>query len=186
MHPAPSDIERATHALNDALVLGADRTFEQDAGFPIQQLVEVTLHALSSGMNEPFTAVTCIDRLGQGLARLVTRRMPSAVRSDDSGAVRVVAPPQTFASMLDSAINPIRAHAADSPEVGLRLLVLLHRIARLACRDEDRAAVRRQAALVMSTMERWLGDGSFGVQLEQEFRAVQQATAPERTRGPSR
>ena len=186
VHPAPSDLERATCALNDALVLGADRTSDQDVGFPMQQLVEVTLHALSSGMNEPFTAVTCIDRLGQGLARLVTRRMPSPMRSDDSGAVRVVALSQTFAGLLDGAIDPIRAHAAGSPDVGLRLLVMLDRIARLACRDEDRAAVRRQATLVMGTMEQWLGDGTYGERLEQQHRSILQATDTDRVRRASR
>lgn len=67
LHPPPVHLDRVTHALNDALVLGADRTSEQDAGFPIQQLVEVSLHGLSTGINEPFTALTCIDRLGHGI-----------------------------------------------------------------------------------------------------------------------
>lgn len=180
VHPPPADHDGATAALNDALVLGSDRTAEQDAGFPMQQLVEVTLHALSTGMNEPFTALTCIDRLGQGLAKLVTRRMPSASRSDDDGTVRVIAPRQTFTGLLDDALNPIRAHAGNSPEVGKRLLVLLHRLARLARRDEDRAAIRRQAELVRATMEPWRGDASYREQIDGLYKAVERAAARSR------
>jgi uncharacterized membrane protein len=170
--PAPDHPERFAKDLNGAFVLGPDRTAQQDAGFPVQQLVEVTLHALSTGMNEPFTALTCIDRLGQGLARLATRRLPSSLRSDESGEVRVIAPRDSLVDLLDQAFDPIRAHAADSPEVGKRLLKVLARLARVARRDEDRAALARQAELVRQTMERWRHDGSYGEQIDALYRQM--------------
>lgn len=162
VHPVPGDLERFAKDLNGALVLGTDRTMEQDAGFPVQQLVEVTLHALSTGMNEPFTALTCLDRLGQGLARLARRRLPAPIRADEHGAPRVVAPRDGFVELLHQAFDPVRAHAAGSPEVGVRLLEVLSRLARVVRRDEDRAAVVRQAGLVSETMNRWREDSSYG------------------------
>jgi uncharacterized membrane protein len=138
----------------------------------------VSLHALSTGMNEPFTALTCIDRLCQGLARLVSRRMPSAVRTDDDGAVRVVAPRRTFAALPDGAVDPIRSHAAASPEVGMRLLVRLARVAQLAGRDEDRAAISRQAELVRATMAPWRSDGTYGPRIEDLCESAQRACVP--------
>jgi uncharacterized membrane protein len=177
-HPPPANPEQFTKALNAALVLGTDRTSDQDAGFALQQLTEVTLHALSTGMNEPFTALTCIDRIGEGLARLVTRRVPSALRADEGGQVRVITRHYRFPELLEEAVDPIRAHGGGSPEVGKHLLVLLGRLARLAGREEDRTAIRRQAKLVKDSMERWLKDGSYGDQIENLYRMVQHTTRP--------
>lgn len=112
------------------------------------------------------------------MARLASRRMPSAVRSDDDGAVRVVAPHQTFAALLDGAVDPIRAHAAASPEVGMRLLVMLERVAQLASRDEDRAAIGRQVDLVHATMAPWRSDGAYGPQIEDLCESARLACAP--------
>ena len=177
VHPSPADPAQFGKDLNGALVLGTDRTMEQDAGFPVQQLVEVTLHALSTGMNEPFTALTCIDRLGQGLAQLARRRLPASARSDDTGALRVVAARDSFVDLLDQSFDPIRAHAAGNPVVGTRLLDALRRLAYIVRRDEDRTAVLRQAELVCGTMARWRQDGSYARQIERLHGEIVQAAS---------
>lgn len=164
--PAPADPSQFAAALNETLVLGVDRTPQQDPGFPVQQLVEVALHALSTGINEPFTAITCIDRLGQGLTKLARRRIPSALRSDDAGHIRVVARGSTFVELLDESCDPIRANAGDSPEVGLQLLHMLTRLASVARRDEDCAAIARQADLVSASMARWRQDAAYAARLD--------------------
>ena len=63
-------------------MLGKDRTPKQDIAFAIRQLVEVALRALSPGVNDPFTAVECINRLGEGLCIVVRRQRPLAYRFD--------------------------------------------------------------------------------------------------------
>jgi uncharacterized membrane protein len=126
-------------------VLGSDRTSHQDAAFAVQQLVEVALHALSPGMNEPFTAITCIDRLGQGLAKLACRQLPSAVREDDSGRLRLVAEPQSFTELLEYAFQPIIVYAGANPAIYQRLLETLEALAHRARRPADRAGIVRQA-----------------------------------------
>lgn len=41
--------------------------------FAVHQLVEIAMRALSPSINEPFTAVVCVDRLGSALSRLAQR-----------------------------------------------------------------------------------------------------------------
>jgi uncharacterized membrane protein len=164
--PPPADTGRFCGELNGGMIIGADRTPEQDAGFPLHQLVEVALHALSTGINEPFTAVTCIDRLGQGLAKLAMRRIPSDLRLDDDGHLRLVSSGNTFVELLDDACNPLRANSQDSPEVGLRLLHMLARLAGVARREEDRAAIERQAELVAQSMDKWRQDDAYRERLD--------------------
>jgi uncharacterized membrane protein len=136
---APRPIAPGT--LQPAWLLGHDRTTEHDAGFAIQQLVEVALHALSPAINEPFTAMTCIDRLGEGFAALASRAIPDPARVDRDGRLRVVAPARTFAALLREAFGPLRRAAASQPIVAERLLHTLGEVGSRVRRPADATAV---------------------------------------------
>jgi uncharacterized membrane protein len=148
VHPPPGDLEDFGKRLQPLLVVGNDRTSQQDIGFAVQQLVEVALHALSPSMNEPFTAITCVDRLSQGLSRLAGRSMPDPCRQDGDGDLRVVAHPQSFDGTLRDAFGPIRRNARGNPAVLERLLQALATLAGSSVREGDRAAIREEAAHV--------------------------------------
>jgi uncharacterized membrane protein len=141
LHPAAGDRTDSVAAIRDAYVIGSERSLQKDTGFAVQQLVEIALRALSPGVNEPFTAIAAIDWLGGSLAALARRRMPSATRSDDSGRVRIVTAPRTFAALLREAFEPIARHAGRHPDVVGRLLDALVRLASVAQRAEDRQAI---------------------------------------------
>lgn len=165
--PPPRDVQAVERRLNDAVVLGADRSVHQDPGFPVQQLVEVALHALSPGINEPFTANTCIDRLGQGLALLAGRDTPSALRADERGQLRVVTVPLGFSDLLAAAFDPMRPYAAKDPTVARHVIDVLARVARLATRPEDLDAIRRQGRLMAEAAVRSL-DADAGTEAVRE------------------
>jgi uncharacterized membrane protein len=155
--PAPADRACFARELRDAYVIGTDRTSRQDAGFAVQQLVEVSLRALSPGVNEPFTAVTAIDRIGQGLSQLARRHIPSAVRTSDDGQVRVVTEPQDFAGLLEAAFEPIALFGGSNPAIAERLFLTLAQLAQAARRDEDRQAIRRMADFVWEAAAKEIG-----------------------------
>jgi uncharacterized membrane protein len=141
LFPASSDPRESVTAAREAFVIGAERSLEKDAGFAVQQLVEIALRALSPAVNEPFTAIAAIDWLGGSLAALAERRTPSATRTDDSGRARVVTDPRTFVTLLREALEPIALRAGRTPEVVSRLLAVLARLALVAQRPEDRQAI---------------------------------------------
>lgn len=153
-HPPPSDPRQFEEALTRAYVSGTDRTSFQDVGFAVQQLIEVALRALSPGVNEPFTAITCIDRLGQGFSKLASRHIPSAVRVDERNRMRVVAAPVTFEVLVQSAFEQIALYADRNPVIFERLLKTLQHLAGVARRAEDRDAIGRVADLVWSLAAR--------------------------------
>jgi uncharacterized membrane protein len=76
--------------VREVFVLGRSRSLQQDAEFGILQLVEVAVRALSTGINDPFTAMNCVDRISSLLAacrdahlprrRALRRRWPPAGR----------------------------------------------------------------------------------------------------------
>jgi len=69
--------------INDAFLFGRQRTEQQDVEFPIDQLVDIALRAISPGINDPTTAIECIDQLSAGLSHLAQRQIPSAYRYDN-------------------------------------------------------------------------------------------------------
>lgn len=71
--------------LRDCFSLGAHRTPHQDAQYMLQQMVEIAVHALSPGINEPFTALTCIDWIGASLCGVARRELPMPLRQDEHG-----------------------------------------------------------------------------------------------------
>lgn len=125
--------DRITHdvekRINRAFLMGRELTKQQNVAFPIEQLVEIALRALSPGINDPFTAIRCIDRLADGLARLAGREMPSPYRYDQSLTLRVIAAPVKFETLADIAFSQIRQYgSADTVVVG-RLIAAIAAIA---------------------------------------------------------
>jgi len=145
--------EESLRQIGHTFILGIQRTEEQDARFPIDQLVEVAVRALSPGINDPFTAMSCIDRLGQALHRLANRDFPSVYRRDHDGTIRVIAVPRTFEDFLDSACNQIRQYGASSVAVTIHLLDMLEKIGRSTSRTGVHEALVRQARLVRNGIE---------------------------------
>lgn len=135
-------------SLRSTFLIGSSRTGTQDLGFFIEQLVEMGVRALSPGINDPGTARACIDRLEQALCRVVGRKLPSAYRHDEDGALRVVARPITVGGMLDVAFTELSRYGRSSISVSCRLLDAMRDLAPFLDRDEDRVALARQAALV--------------------------------------
>jgi len=134
--------------VNSAFALGNQRTAAQDMEFAVHQLVEIAVRTLSPGINDPFTAVACVDRLGSALSRLAQRDMPSPYRFDEQHRLRVVAAPISFPETVDAAFNQIRQYARSSAAVTIRLLETIAVIAGVVHRPGDRAALRRHAEMI--------------------------------------
>ena len=112
--------------LEQAFVLGHQRTPTQTVEFALDQLVEVAVRSLSPSTNDPFTATGCIDWLGVALSRLAETDLPSPYRYDDEGNLRVVASAAlTYPELLDAALDQIRQYAGGSVAVYTRLLEVI-------------------------------------------------------------
>ena len=141
-------------AVDECLIVGDVRTPWQDLNSAILELAQLSVRALSPGINDPFTAMNGIDRLSAALGRLAQRKIPSRYRRDENGQLRVVADRVTFDEALAAAFNQIRQHAQSTPPVGVRLLEGLQSIARKASREADRQALIQQARMVRETFEK--------------------------------
>lgn len=145
--------ESVAQQINGMILVGPLRTPEQDVNCATHELAQVAVRALSPGINDPFTAMNCIDRLAAAMGRLAERKLPSKFRRGSDGRLRVVAAPVTFPEALAAAYNQIRLYSRSSVAVSVRLLEALENIARHVRRDADREAVLYQARAVVEAVE---------------------------------
>ncbi|MCO5165145.1 MAG: DUF2254 domain-containing protein [Planctomycetes bacterium] len=136
--------EGTVERLRRGFYLGEARTAEQDLEFALQQLVEIALRAMSTGINDPFTAVRCVDRLEAGLRRLCGRVPPPAARHDGDGALRLVMPWLELPRAIVTVFEPLRIVAPGAPQLMRRLLEALRAVAREAPSERAVAALRHQ------------------------------------------
>jgi len=140
--------------IKSAFIIGKVRTPLQDAEFAIHQMVEIAARALSPGVNDPYTAIACIDNLSSVLCYLARASFPSAYRYNEEGQLRLVVDHLTFEGMIDAAFHQIRQYSKDSPAVLIRLMEALSTIYRFAERPNRRKAVARHARMVLQVAER--------------------------------
>lgn len=111
-----------------AIILGDERTPDQDLDFSIRRLVEIAQRSLSPGINDPTTALYCIDRLRQAFVRLADRPTPASLRVDAQGRLRVVAEPVRFEDLACSAFAAVLRYGSDDSEVLVALASALDQV----------------------------------------------------------
>ncbi len=108
-YPRDRVSDEIANDLGGAFVVGLDRTPEQDLEFSIRRIVELAQRSLSPGINDPTTALYCIDRLGEVFGRLADREIPSPMRFDEKRQLRIVTEINTFGEL---ALPRLRGHCA--------------------------------------------------------------------------
>jgi uncharacterized membrane protein len=134
--------------INRGFVIGPKRTAAQDIEYEIRVIAEIAIRALSPGINDSYTAVTCVDRLTAVLASVMNRRFPPADFGDDRGRIVLRTVPPDFKGMLDAAFNDIRQSAQNNTAVTIRLLESLTVLAKMSMRDEHKDAIAKHMDMV--------------------------------------
>lgn len=92
--------ESADFPVNDFFVIGDERTSEQDIEFALQKLVEISLRAISPGINDPNTANDIVIRLGNLLGKIGNLRTDAVVLTDQEGNGRIMYPYPEYQEIL--------------------------------------------------------------------------------------
>ncbi|MFG3259892.1 DUF2254 domain-containing protein [Streptomyces sp. NPDC048172] len=147
----------AEWAFDTALSTGVERTFHQDLGFGLRQLVDIALRALSPAVNDPTTAVQCLDRVQQFLAEAADKPLGLLLHTDRAGAPRLVQDLPRWEDLVKLGFTEIRSVATRQPQVTRRLRAALEDLVELAP-EERRAPLLRQRELLEHAMERDVPD----------------------------
>lgn len=139
-----------TERLRVAFVIGETRTMQQDVTYGLRQLVDVTVKALSPGINDPTTAQDAIFHTAAVLAELLRHDPPPAVSTDGTRRV-VMAKRPAHDELVRIAYDEPRRAATMHPTVCLYLLASLETLIEIVAAADlgpRSFELRRQARLV--------------------------------------
>jgi len=122
-------LPEGTAELLAAFDFGPTRTLQQDVEFGVLQIVDIALKAISPAVNDPTTAISCVDQLSRILIRFASREPPEELLYDPPGIVRASIGWIRFERLLDAAFEQIRMYSTRDVAVSLRLLRALGDIA---------------------------------------------------------
>ena len=150
-HPSERVSDEIAGQLRGTMVVAQDRTTEQDLEFSIRRIVEIAQRALSPGINDPTTALYCIDRLGEALGRLASRDTPSPLRIDEGHRLRIITEVVSLDELACPAFAAIARYGIGDADVIAGLLRAMSSLSRIAspeaCRaiSDLREAIRRES-----------------------------------------
>jgi uncharacterized membrane protein len=149
----PEAAPAVAKAFGRAEVVGSHRTLTQDLGFAVDQLEEIALRALSPAVNDTFTALNCIDWLGDGLCKISARQLPSGIYRDGRGMIRLIDPVITYERLVKGAFDKIRQAGHGMPAVYIRQLQNLAKMLQYVAREEQWGVILCHAETILRASE---------------------------------
>ena len=165
--PAAQVDERLEKQVQRAFRLGTQRTPTQDIVCAVNHLVEMAVRAMSPAINDPFTAMTCLDYVGHGLALFVQQGEEDVNIYDQDGRLRVIFEPVTFDELLSAAFDMLRHVSCDNAAVLLHMLNTVAVVGRQARAPEARRKLLYHVNLI-------LVESLAGALIEQDRQAIRQ------------
>ena len=162
--------------IRSSFVWGASRTPLQDVRFLINELVEIGARALSPGVNDPFTAINCLDWLGAALKRMAGRDFPSEGRYDERGTLRLIAHPTSYAALVEAVFGQLRPYVAADRNAAFHAMKVIGEVAGQTDDDDAKRVLRREAETLV-TQATALGAPDRDA-LEARLRVVQEVLGP--------
>jgi uncharacterized membrane protein len=139
--------DRALHLIA-AFDIGSTRTMQQDVEFGIIQIVDIALRAMSPAVNDPSTAISCVDQLSRIMIFWTGRMPPPSHYYAPPHVLRLVVPWMSFDGLLDTAFEQIRHYAVADVAVSLRLMRAFSDIASATGHGDVRAKLLERAERV--------------------------------------
>ena len=165
--------EEALEPLKDNFLTGRTRTSQQDAEHAIHQMVEIAARALSPGINDPYTAIACIDNLSNTMAYLTTVKFPSPYRVGEQNRLRIYANALTFEGMMGAAFNAIRQYSKANPPVIIHLMEAMSTLHDFAVEQQHKQVIKKHAEMILSLAERSIDEKNDLEDLQKRFDAIQ-------------
>ena len=137
-----------TRWLKRAQVTGPVRTLAQDPAFGIDQLVEIAIRALSPAVNDTYTALTCVDWLGDTLCKLAKVWRPAEAYRDRSGAIRVICEQVSYQNLVERSFDKVRQASRGMPALLMRQLEAIKAVMEQTTDLDQARALMHEATMI--------------------------------------
>ncbi|NNE59232.1 MAG: DUF2254 domain-containing protein [Hellea sp.] len=138
-------LQEISASFKKTYAMGKERTAHQNILFLADELVEILARALSPGVNDPFTAINCINWFKSSLKAMMRANIPNPYRADDNGDVRVITNPIDFKHFADNMLGQSRNYVATDFNVTCRLLDILDDLIESAENTSQKKILRAHA-----------------------------------------
>lgn len=144
---------KVVRQLNRLFTLEPYRSIDQDPAYGVRQMVDIAVKALSPAVNNPATAINCLDYLASVLSLLLTRQIPRRCQYED-GQLRLVGRRPSLELFVNLAFSEIRQNSGSQVAVVQSLLTALERVAQTRPLPPERLKLlRTHAQLTVQTAE---------------------------------
>lgn len=138
---------------NEYFEIGSFRTVQQDILFGVQQLVDIAIKALTSGINDITTAGSCLNYLSAILAHLTNRDFGSPYLYHD-GELRLIRKVLLYENVLRTAFNQIRQNSEGNFTILKQALATIRIVAKQTHSKERKAMLQREVDMLQEEAER--------------------------------
>jgi uncharacterized membrane protein len=166
--PADWVDEQLDLLISRAFQIGNVRTPTQDVEYAVNQLTEMAVRAMSPAINDPFTAMTCLDHMGNGLRKFIRQSEKGSQYTDRDGRLRLVLGPVTFESLLSAAFDMLRHASCNNASVLLHMLEVIDAIGQESKAPEVRQLLLHHVSLIQA-------ESQVGDLIEQDRQSIQQS-----------
>ena len=139
--------------LRASVVLGDERTMEQDPLFGFRILVDIAIKALSKAINDPTTAVLAIDQLHRLLRSAGRRNLRTDQILDGAGKLRVIFRTPNWEDFVHLAFTEIRFYGAENMQIARRLRAMILNLTD-TLPAQRHSALRKELELLDRTIEK--------------------------------
>jgi uncharacterized membrane protein len=121
VHGARAKRDVDERQVREAFRVSRDRKLEADPKYALRLLVEIAVRALSTGHNQPSTAIEALDHIQSLLTSLGGSCLETGAVRDATGALRLVYEATTWEDYLELGLVEIQHYGAGSVQVERRL-----------------------------------------------------------------
>lgn len=129
-------------ALHHSIILGQERTLEQDPAFVFRVIVDIASKGLSPAINDPTTAVLAIDQIHHMLRHIGRRHLDTGRVRDAVGRLRLIYRTPDWSDFVYLSITEIRIFGSESIQIIRRMRAMLENL--IQTLPEERAFLLRQ------------------------------------------
>jgi uncharacterized membrane protein len=167
--------EKLDGEIRQAFEIGRVRTPTQDVAYAVNQLVEMAVRAMSPAINDPFTAMTCLDYIGEGLALFIRQGEKDPNFYDQKGRLCLIFEPVTFDELLDGAFDMLRHCSCDNASVLQHMLEVIDAISHAvgSPKVKNPSKVRQELLRQVSLIQ---AETQVGELIEQDRQLIQRSS----------
>ena len=126
--------------LRNTVIWATKRSFRQDIFFSAQLLSEIAIRALSPSMNDPYTAIDCLNKIESGLINMLNLKKSNFCYFDKNRKIRVIYHIISFNEGFERIFDSLRSYVTKDFLSTKKVIELFYSLKR-RCHDPSSIAL---------------------------------------------